>query len=83
MFVHWYLVRFTGRDPFGHSALDVKTYAMAVLKRGYRSSTKKHMPKRWFDPIPHTHEALDDARGQGALLCNMLAENLAGDRHDT
>jgi len=31
MFVHWYLVRFTGSSPFSHSALDIKTYAMALL----------------------------------------------------
>ncbi len=75
MFVYWYLIRFTGESPFSHSALDIKTYAMAVLKRPYRESTKRHMPSRWFDELPHTHQALDDAIGQGALFCNMLAEN--------
>jgi hypothetical protein len=30
--------------------------------------------KRWFDPLPHTHVAHDDAIGQGALFCNMLKE---------
>jgi len=77
LFVHWYLIRFTGESPFSHSALDIKTYAMALLKRGYRDSTKKNMPARWFDNLPHTHRALDDAIEQGALFCNMLAENLA------
>jgi hypothetical protein len=76
LFVYWYLIRFTGRSPFSFSALDVKTYAMALLKRGYRECTKRNMPKRWFDPVPHTHVALDDALEQGALFCNMLAENL-------
>jgi hypothetical protein len=75
MFVYWYLIRFTGESPFSHSALDIKTYAMAMLKRPYRESTKRHMPSRWFDELPHTHQALDDAIGQGALFCNMLAEN--------
>jgi hypothetical protein len=32
-------------------------------------------PKHWFEPHPHTHVALDDAIEQGALFCNMLAEN--------
>ena len=32
------------------------------------------MPKEWFDDFPHTHVALDDAKEQGALFCNMLAE---------
>jgi hypothetical protein len=74
MFVYWYLIRFTGESPFSHSALDIKTLAMALLGGGYREATKNRMPKRWFDDLPHTHVALDDALGQGALFCNMLAE---------
>ena len=76
LFVYWYLIRFSGESPFSHSALDIKTYAMAVLQREYRDTTKGNMPKRWFDDLPHPHCALDDAIEQGALFCNMLAENL-------
>jgi 3' exoribonuclease, RNase T-like len=76
MFVCWYLQRFTGQNPFSHSALDIKSYAMAMLKKDYRNTAKSTMPKRWFDDLPHTHKALDDAIGQGALFCNMLAENV-------
>ena len=76
MFVCWYLVRFAGENPFSHSAIDIKTYAMALLRRAYRETTKRAMPKRWFDDLPHTHIALDDAIEQGALFCNMLTENL-------
>lgn len=75
LFVYWYLMRFARESPFSHSALDIKTYAMAMLKTGYREATKKNMPKRWFDEMPHTHVALDDAIEQGALFCNMLQEN--------
>jgi hypothetical protein len=77
LFVYWYLVRFADESPFSHSALDIKTYAMAMLKTGYRESIKRNMPKRWFDDLPHTHVALDDAIEQGALFCNMLRENTA------
>lgn len=76
MFVYWYLLRFCGESPFSHSALDIKTYAMSILKSEYSKSSKSQMPKHWFDDLPHTHVALDDAIGQGALFCNMLAENL-------
>jgi hypothetical protein len=75
-------MRFVGESPFSHSALDIKTFAMALLKKEYRASVKRNMPSRWFDDLPHTHIALDDAIGQGALFCNMLSENLdrqAGD----
>jgi DNA polymerase III alpha subunit (gram-positive type) len=75
LFVYWYLIRFTKESPFSHSGLDIKTYAMAMLKTDYRDSTKRNMPKTWFDKLPHTHQALDDAIEQGALFCNMLAEN--------
>jgi hypothetical protein len=75
MFVYWYLIRFAGESPFSHSALDMKTFAMALLKTDYREATKRNMPKEWFDSFPHTHIALDDAIEQGSLFCNMLANN--------
>ena len=76
MFVNWYLMRFAGESPFGFSALDIKTYAMALLKKEYLQTTKPRLPTHWFDGHPHTHVALDDAIEQGTLFCNMLAENL-------
>ena len=49
LFVYWYLIRFAGESPFSFSALDIKTYAMAVLKKDYRKRNKRGMPKHWFD----------------------------------
>jgi len=74
MFVYWYLMKFVGRSPFSHSALDVKTLAMIAMKSDFGKATKEFMPKKWFDELPHTHKALDDAISQGALFCNILAE---------
>lgn len=79
MFISWYLMRFVGENPFGHSAVDIKTYAMAMLKQDYLDSSRKHMPRQWFDGLPHTHIALEDAIEQGALFCNMLKINRAGE----
>ncbi|MGK2941871.1 MAG: 3'-5' exonuclease [Immundisolibacter sp.] len=74
MFVGWYLVRFARDNPFGFSAIDISSFAMAVLGREFRQTTKHHMPREWFDPtLPHTHVALDDALEQGALFMNLLA----------
>jgi hypothetical protein len=75
MFVYWYLMKYVGESPFSHSALDIKSFAMAVLRSNYRESTKRNMPKRWFENLPHTHVALSDAIEQGALFCNMLKES--------
>ena len=74
LFVYWYLIRFTGRSPFGHRALDIRSYAMALLGTTFARAGKEGMPQRWFDELPHTHVALDDAIAQGALFCNMRAE---------
>ena len=72
MFIYWYLIKFTGKSPFSHSAIDIKTMAMIALKKDYFAIRKSVLPKAWFDKLPHTHVALDDAIEQGALFCNIL-----------
>jgi hypothetical protein len=75
LFLYWYIRRFGLQSPFSHSGLDIKTFAMFLLGTGYRDSTKRNMPKRWFpEGLPHTHRPLDDALEQGALFLNMLRE---------
>jgi hypothetical protein len=72
VFIYWYLHRFTGASPFGHSALDMKTMGMTLLGKAYRQSVKKNLPAAWIGDAPHTHVALDDAIEQGELFCNMM-----------
>ena len=71
-FIYWYLMKFVGRSPFGFQALDIKSYAMAKLGTQFRKTVKANFPKEWFDDLPHTHKALDDAREQGAMFINIL-----------
>jgi hypothetical protein len=73
MFVAWYLLSYTGENPFGFAALDIKSYAMALLDTPFKETVKDRMPAEWFDDMPHTHIALDDALEQGAMFCNILA----------
>jgi len=76
-FVYWYIVYFGHESPFSFSALDIKTYAMALLKTPYRGTVKKKMPRRWFTGrAKHKHLALMDAIEQGELFISMLNENL-------
>ena len=74
-FVYFYLTEFVGENPFGYSAIDIKTYSMALMRKPYRMCGKRSMPAEWLDPLPHTHVALDDAIEQGRLFCNMLKAN--------
>jgi hypothetical protein len=79
MWVYWYMMRFVGRSPFRHHALDIRSYAMAALKLDFKQAGKQNLPEHWLSEKPHTHDALDDAIVQGVLFCNMLRENLARD----
>jgi hypothetical protein len=71
-FMYWYMMKFAGKSPFSFSALDIKSFAMAVLGTNFRETTKRNMPRRWFDESPHTHIALDDAIEQGRLFLSIL-----------
>ena len=74
MFVYWYLMKYVGRSPFSHSALDIKTLAMARLGLDYRQCSKRNFPARWFTDHKHSHVALDDAIEQGHLFLHILNE---------
>lgn len=76
MFVYWYMMKFVGKSPYSHSGLDIKTFAMSMLKTNYRDSTKRNMPSRWFSKAAHTHVSIDDAIEQGQLFINMLKEHV-------
>lgn len=75
MFVYWYLIKFVGDSPFGHNALDLRSYAMACLKRNYERAGKQHLPPEWLGKASLSHLALDDALAQGTLFCHLLQAN--------
>ena len=76
MWVHWYLMKYMGDNPMGIAPLDIKSLAFAEMNtRNYKHTTKRRMPKHWFEGCPaHTHKALDDAIGQGVLFINLLRD---------
>lgn len=71
LFVYWYLIKFAGSSPFSFSALDIKTYAMAVLGCDYRAVNKRSLGRFKEPDLKHTHVALDDAIEQGFLFLNL------------
>lgn len=72
-FVFWYLQRFTGGSPFSWSALDMKTFGMALSGLPFKQTIKPKLPAEWLpENLPHTHIALDDAREQAHIFAQML-----------
>lgn len=74
MFVADYFERYLGRNPFGISALDLKAYYMGRHRIArWSETTSRHVEQRFRVKTLHSHNALDDARGQ-AELCLLLLE---------
>lgn len=73
--VVWYLVQFTGQSPFNFQCVDMRSFIMGLRGKRHRQTSRRYWPKRWHNPLPHTHVALDDAREQGMSFIVMLQES--------
>jgi len=72
MFVNWYFIHFIGKNPFGISGLDIKSYYMGAFgKRRWADTTKRRFDKRFLADTPHTHNALDDALEQAEIFAKL------------
>jgi hypothetical protein len=78
MYVHWYFIRFTGKNPFGltGAGIDMRTYWMGKTGCSWRDS-RKGMIKHALDlkKLAHTHNALDDAVELATIFESMQAAN--------
>lgn len=72
MFVHWYFIKFLGKSPFSVSGLDAKAYYMGMMNETWTNTTKRKVTRQFPVDLPHTHNALDDAREQAQLFERML-----------
>jgi hypothetical protein len=72
-FAYYYMLVYAGRSPFGHSAhFDMKTAYAVHARVGVREATKSNMPPALLGSRKHTHNALDDAKGQADLLAALF-----------
>ncbi len=77
MFVADYFDRYLGRNPFGHSALDIKAFYLGVTGSSWAATSMNFVAERYGLTITLTHNAVVDARDQAALFRAVRAE-LAG-----
>jgi ribonuclease T len=74
MFVNDYFHRFLGRNPFGHSALDIKAYHMALAGVTWGQTSLETVAEYYGLSCVLTHHALEDAQVQAVLFQRMLAQ---------
>lgn len=70
--IHWYMIHFLGKDPFGINALDMRSFYMGAFNTSFGSANKEEMKKNYPPLSKHTHNALDDAIEQGEIFESML-----------
>ena len=87
LWIDHYLRRFTryglvqGPDEsdrlFAGAGLCLRSYAAAVTGRPVSECSVGSLPPEWLGDIPHTHRAIDDARGYAHLLTVLLQRSRA------
>jgi DNA polymerase III epsilon subunit-like protein len=77
MFVADYFWRYLARNPFGVSALDLKSYYMAAeLIPRWDMTRRVHIDDKLGLKPDHSHHALEDAQGQAVLARILLGRNV-------
>lgn len=72
MFIAWYFHHFLGENPFGHSSTNLGSLYKGMVKNVRKNF--KHLRQ-----TRHTHDPLDDARGNMEALQYMITQmGLAG-----
>ena len=79
MFVADYFQRYLGRNPFGHSALDIKSYSMGMAASSWAATSMKFLSPLYLDGSKLSHNALEDARNQAQLFRALRTETGTGD----
>lgn len=82
MFICYYFIKYLGRNPFGHNALDAKAYYMGMMNTSWKKTSKNNIDPHFtkdiklkyvfFDPAL-SHNALVDTQIQAKIFERMLA----------
>ncbi len=77
MFVNDYFHRYLGQNPFGHSALDIKSFYMGKQGVTWRQTAMDYLSRRYLENRTLAHHALQDALDQAELFEVILADHAA------
>ena len=75
MFVADYFHRYLGRNPFGHAALDIKSFAMGALGVPFAETSWGYLSSNYPGVDTIKHNALLDAIDQAGLFRQLLADS--------
>ncbi len=64
-FINWYFHHFVGKNPFGHSSMNLESLYKGLVKD--TSKNFKHLRK-----TKHTHHPVDDAKGNAEAFLELI-----------
>ena len=74
MFISDYFYRYLGYNPFGHSALDIKSYFMGLSGVTWKQTSMSEVGSRYLEREQLAHHALEDALDQAEIFREMLKQ---------
>jgi DNA polymerase III epsilon subunit-like protein len=74
MFVDDYFQRFLQRNPFGHAALDIKSFYLGHAGGAWGGTSMRFLSPLYLGGVHLSHNALGDARDQAMLFRSIKAE---------
>jgi len=74
MFINDYFYRYLGHNPFGHTALDIKSFYMGLSGVQWQETSMRYVGPRYLGDQQLTHHALRDAMDQAQIFRKMLLE---------
>jgi ribonuclease T len=75
MFISDYFHRYLGRNPFGHSALDIKALYMGFAGVSWAETSMKHISSHLLQEKHLMHNALRDAQDQAEIFNEILKQS--------
>jgi DNA polymerase III epsilon subunit-like protein len=72
MFINHYFHKYLGRNPFGHSALDIKALYMGATGTQWAETSHRAVSHQLHLPTHLEHHALQDARDQALVFRKIL-----------
>lgn len=72
MFVNDYFHRFLGRNPFGHSALDIKAFYMGITGSAWQETVMSKVSETILDGRQINHNAMQDALDQAEIFKRLI-----------
>ena len=67
MFLNDYCLHYLGSNPFGHSAIDIKSFAMGLKRSAWEETRMAQLNNK-----PLRHNALEDAEDQADIFLDLL-----------